>query len=224
MNQQTNQTPIQRALLIPTGVHIRAAADGEPESRTITGRAILFGQRSAALWDDGEERAYEVIDKSAITRELLDKSDIKFNLYHDNQHLLARSNQGQGTLRYDVDDAGVTFEFDAPNTIDGDTALELVRRGDITGCSFAFTVPYWDTDYVSREVVHTDGGKVEILYTVRAVKGVHDMSLVVNPAYPDTHAELRELMHKAQDPDAPEETTWREQIEEMQRAAKTYDN
>ena len=113
-------------------------------------------------------------------------------------------------------------EFNAPTT--SPTFAVAGSTMELAFCSFAFTVPYWDTDYVSRGVVHSDGGKVEMLYTVRAVKGVHDMSLVVNPAYPDTHAELRELMHKAQEPDAPEDTTWREQIEEMQRAAKTYDN
>lgn len=223
------QTPIQRTLVTPTGVHIRASEGDAPESRTIAGRAILFGQRSAPLWDDGEERAYEVIAPEAITRELLDMSDIKFNLYHDNSHLLARSNNGEGTLRYDIDAEGVTFEFEAPRTPDGDTALELVRRGDISGCSFAFSVPYWDSAYVDREVTHLSDGKVEVLYTVRAILGLHDMSLVVTPAYPDTHAELRDIMRSRKPEDAPapppaDDTKWQAQVADMQRMAHTHDN
>ncbi|MBO5246147.1 MAG: hypothetical protein J6B28_02680, partial [Eubacterium sp.] len=40
--------------------------------------------------------------------------------------ILARSKNGKGTLTYSVDDKGVYFEFEAPKTVDGDKALELV--------------------------------------------------------------------------------------------------
>lgn len=69
---------------------------------------------------------------------------------HDFATLLARSKRGEGTLQYDVDERGVHFSFDAPNTDDGDRALELVRRGDIDGCSFMFSCSYRTPDVTSE--------------------------------------------------------------------------
>ena len=116
----------------PAELRVREAGEGEAPSRTITGYAILFNTQSAPLWSDDEEEAREVIAPEAVTRELLDGCDIKMTMFHDRQLILARSKNGTGTLTYNVDERGVAFSFDAPNTADGDKALELVRRGDIS--------------------------------------------------------------------------------------------
>ena len=140
---------VRRSFSTPTELHVRETEGAD--SRTITGYAIMFGVPSAPLWKEENSEAREVIAPGAITKELLDGQDIKMTMFHDRQLLLARSNKGEGTLKYTVDEKGVAFEFDAPNTIDGDKALELVRRGDISGCSFAFSTPYYDEDYVERK-------------------------------------------------------------------------
>ena len=49
-------------------LHVREAAEGEKESRTITGYAILFGVPSAPLYDYDDEEAREVIAPEAITK------------------------------------------------------------------------------------------------------------------------------------------------------------
>lgn len=175
-----------------TGLCVREAAEGDAPSRTITGYAIRFNEPSLPLWTDGDSEACEVIAPEAVTRELLDGADIKMTMFHDNHLLLARSNKGAGTLRYDVDDQGVRFEFDAPHTADGDKALELVRRGDIAGCSFAFSTYYYDRDYVER-TSQVSGGVNHITYTVRAITGIYDFTLTDAPAYPVTSVEAREL-------------------------------
>jgi len=173
-----------------SGLQVRAAGD-EP-SRAIEGSAIMFGVESVPLWSDDDEEAREVISSSAITRELLDGCDIKMTLNHDDRLLLARSNKGKGTLSYDVDDYGVKFSFEAPRTVDGDKALELVKRGDIAGCSFAFTTRYFDEDWVSRSS-RLEEGRVITTYTVNKVDGVFDFTLTPNPAYEQTSVEAREL-------------------------------
>lgn len=70
--------------------------------------------------------------------------DIKMTLWHNREKLLARSNRGEGTLALTVDEIGVKYSFEAPNTPDGNTALELVRRGDLSGSSFT----YWSDEKV----------------------------------------------------------------------------
>ena len=162
---------ITRLLHTVTDLRVREANEGEAESRTITGYAILFNAPSAPLYDYDDEEAREVIAPGAVTKELLDGCDIKFTMFHDRQLILARSKNGAGTLSYGVDDKGVYFEFDAPNTVDGDKALELVRRGDITGCSFMFSTHYYDSAYVSRDVQRVDG-KTIITYTVNVITGI----------------------------------------------------
>lgn len=173
-------------------LHVRENSDPAAEpSRTITGRAIVFGVESEPLWADADSEAREVIAPEAITRELLDGCDIRFTMFHDRQLILARSCHGSGTLRYSVDAEGVTFEFDAPRTADGEKALELVRRGDISGCSFAFATAYGDPSCVER-TVRREGGRSLVTYTVRSIDAVHDFTLAADPAYPATEVEARE--------------------------------
>lgn len=214
---------ISRVLHTVTDLRVREAAEGEAASRTITGYAILFNTPSAPLYSYDDEEACEVIAPGAVTKELLDGCDIKMTMFHNRQLILARSKNGTGTLEYGIDDKGVYFEFEAPKTTDGDKALELVRRGDIAGCSFMFTTHYYDSAYVARDVQRVDG-KTLITYTVNVVTGIYDFTLAADPAYPDTtcEAEARELVTELRKPEAPEpkeENKMLEQVREMRCAA-----
>ena len=211
---------ITRMLHTVSDLRIREREDGG-ESRTITGYAILFAVPSEPLYAYDDEEAREVIAPGAVTKELLDGWDIKMTMFHDRQLILARSKNGTGTLSYTVDDKGVAFEFEAPNTVDGDKALELVRRGDIAGCSFAFSTHYYDRAYVSRDAQRVDG-KTVITYTVKVITGIYDFTLAADPAYPDTNceAETRELIEELRKPEEQETNdNVREQVREMRRAA-----
>lgn len=216
---------VHRMLHTCSDVYIREA-NGEEPSRTITGYAILFGIPSDPIWSDEDSEAREVISRSAITKELLDGCDIKFTMFHDRQLILARSRNGAGTLSYNIDEKGVSFEFDAPNTVDGDKALELVRRGDIAGCSFMFTTRYYDDSCVTRTAKVVNDRTV-IIYTVEVVTGVYDFTLAADPAYPDTSVEARDFadkLHESVKPQQQEDkekiTRMQEQLRDMRRAAK----
>lgn len=200
-------------------------AQGDAPGRTITGYAILFNTPSAPLWSDEDSEAREVIAPGAITKELLDGCDIKFTMYHDRQLILGRSNKGAGTLEYFVDEKGVGFNLELPKSPNGDEALELVRRGDLSGCSFAFSTRYWDSDFVERTAKVVNGSS-EITYTVKAVTGVYDFTLAADPAYPDTSVEARELaaglreaVAPAQEEPGTDKEKMRKQVREMRRAA-----
>lgn len=207
---------------ICTELHVREVAEGEAPSREITGYAILFDVPSAPLWADDEEEAREVISPSAITREILDGCDIKMTMFHDRQLILARSKNGEGTLSYEVDEKGVKFSFEAPHTADGDKALELVKRGDIAGCSFAFSTHYYDESFVGRSVT-IENGYCRTTYTVNRVTGVYDFTLAADPAYPDTSVEAREFVKALRNPAKEEKPKvnekMREQVADMRRAA-----
>lgn len=228
MEKKNKNELVRREVVVTCAdLHVRESEGGAP-SRTIVGYAILFNTPSAPLWSDEDEEAREIIAPEAITKEVLDNCDIKFTMFHDRQLILARSKNGAGTLSYTVDEKGVAFEFEAPNTADGDKALELVKRGDLAGCSFMFSTHYWDEAFVSRSVEVRDG-RAYITYIVKAVTGVYDMTLAADPAYPDTSVEAREFARdlreaaKPAEPEAPkvDKVKVEKQLREMRRAANT---
>lgn len=175
---------------IPTAgsVQVRAAEEGEAESRTIEGYAITFGTPSVVMGYDRGTEIHEYIAPEAVTEDVLNRSDIKLTIEHDGALLLGRSRNGVGSLTYGIDEHGVWFRCDMPRTVYGDHALEAIRRGDIAGCSFMFTISMEDPDAVTREVVDS-----EVRYVVRNIERVYDFTLTTSPAYPDTEVEKRSI-------------------------------
>lgn len=221
---------MKRTIYTPGSIQVRANEDGS-SSRTISGYAIVFNQASEPFYDDDQEQIREVIAPEAVTQQLLDRSDILMTLFHDNTEILGRSKNGEGTLKYSVDAHGVAFEFDAPNTIDGERALELVRRGDIQGCSFAFTADYYNPSVVEKKS-ETRDGKVYTTYTVRQMDGIYDFTLTPRPAYEQTSVEARDFVNairekkEAEKKDAIKQREYQErvnaQISEMRSQKKKY--
>ena len=164
---------------------LREAADGQ-ESRTIEGYAIVFGVRSQLLFD-WYDRYYEVIEPGAIDEARLREMDIKMTIFHDREMLIARSNKGVGTLKLTVDEIGVKYEFDAPRTSAGETALELVKRGDLAGSSFT----YWSDEKssVRYEILDDD----VLLRHVDRIDRVYEMTIAADPAYTETTVTAREV-------------------------------
>ena len=161
-----------------------AAPDAQGESRTITGTAIVFDAESEVL-DDWGYRFREVIKPEACTMEFLNSQDIKMNMLHDRDLTLARCNKGQGSMRLSVDEKGVNFEFEAPKCDIGDRCLEMVRRGDYSGCSFEF----YPEDY---DVEEREGGKdVKIIH--KKFRALTALTIGMDPAYKQTTVNAREL-------------------------------
>lgn len=223
--KRNKDTEVKRTLRTDCAELRVREAEGDTPGRTITGYAILFNTPSEPLWSDEDSEAREVIAPEAITKELLDGCDIKFTMYHDRQLILGRSNKGVGTLQYFVDEKGVGFNLELPESPNGDEALELVKRGDISGCSFAFTTRYWDRDFVERKSEIVDGVDM-ITYTVRGITGVYDFTLAADPAYPDTSVEAREFtagLREIEQPSInelnPDNGKLRDQLSDMRRVA-----
>ena len=162
---------------------IREAEEGqESQSRTITGTAIVFDAESEVL-DDWGEKFREVIKPEACTMEFLNTQDIKMNLLHERELTIARCNKGKGSMRLWVDEKGVNFEFEAPKCDIGERCLEMVRRGDYSGCSFEFYPKDYDVD--------RNGDEVKI--THRSFEFISALTIGLDPAYRQTSVNAREL-------------------------------
>ena len=178
----------QFMLFTPETMHVRehVREDGTKEpSRTIYGRAIVFNKvfEYEDYWGD---KYRETIKPSACTKEFFDTQDVKLNLLHKRDMSIARSNCGVGNLRISVNNEGVNFEFEAPNCDLGDRALELVRNGVYSGCSFEFL----PKDYECKKLKE-DGKTVdEINHT--AFEKVSALTIAMDPAYKETTVDCRE--------------------------------
>lgn len=193
---------------------IRESEGGQAgNSRTITGTAIVFNAESEVL-DDWGERFREVILPSAATMEFLNRCDIKMNMLHDRDLTIARCNKGVGSMRLSVDDRGVNFEFEAPNCDLGDRCLEMVRRGDYSGCSFEF----YPKDY---EVERTKGadGKDDVKIIHKEFEFISALTIGMDPAYRQTTVNAREL-GKPQETEEERKTREAREEQERQEAAK----
>ena len=152
----------------------------DESKRLIEGYAIVFNQKSRVLYDRQQRKYFiEVIDPRAVTKSFLDDQDIKMVFNHSTDALMARSIYGFGSMAYSVDEYGVKYSFEMPNTTTGNDVFEMIRRGDVFGCSFAFT---YAKDGVRDEKV--DG---QNLRTVIKMGAIHDFSIVVDPAYLGTY-------------------------------------
>ena len=119
----------------------------------------------------------EVIAPSALEG-VVAKSDILCLLNHnEDKGVLARSNKGTGSLTLEVDEKGLRYSFEAPNTSLGDELLEGLKRGDISASSFAFKVG--EDKWTKRN----DGS---YLRTINTIERMFDVSPVYRAAYDAT--------------------------------------
>lgn len=187
----------KRTVTLPVRVHLREAGEGE-ESRTLEGYALKFGVRSVLM--GYYYPMYEILEPGCISDEMLREQRVYFTMFHNRQIVLGRWDRGQGTLRLAVDEVGLKVVCELPRTPDGDTALELVRRGDLTEMSFIYSTDEDDSENcVSYEKTEskTDWGETIYLRHVKRILAIYDVTIAGTPAYEDTEIQAREQLVKA---------------------------
>ena len=197
MSNMTTTEPTVRQIFTPSRIEVREGDGTAGGPHVIEGYAVRFGERSRCQYRDTEVEVYEVIDPGAITRELLDGCDIRLTVFHDDLRILGRSRRGEGTLTYDVDEQGVRYRCELPDTADGRMVYELVRRGDLAGSSFKFEVFYADATAVETITEQADDGHTIAEVHIRRVERVLDFTVAANPVYPTTTAEVRDAIEGA---------------------------
>ena len=149
----------------------------------LEGYAALFNSRSENLGG-----FTEMIAPGAFRASLRARNDIKLLWNHDTSAVLGSTRAG--TLQLMEDDKGLRVSATLPNTSHGRDAAELVRRGDVTGFSFGFSMPARGGDSWNED------GTERILKSVR----LFEVSLTPFPAYTATNgtASVRGLDKVAQ--------------------------
>ena len=179
------------------GLQVREDENGQ-QSREVNGRAIVFGVRSVNLTPYSSTRVvYEVLEPGCLTQELINRSDVIYNLNHNSSvlNVLGRfRNSDKDTLKLELRADGVYNSCELPQTTAANDALELIKRGDINGQSFAFEDDWEDTENgVSYERTNeTIDGKEVWIRHVKKIIGLYDVSIVTHPAYEQTSVTTRE--------------------------------
>jgi HK97 family phage prohead protease len=139
----------------------------EGDSMTFSGYAALFDSPSHPL------PFTERIKPGAFTRSLKSRNNVFMFYNHDSSEILASTRAG--TLRLEEDARGLRVEADLAPTTRGNDVSTLIKRGDLYGMSFGFSVP-------------TGGDEWNSEGTERTLKSVRlgEVSIVASPAYPQT--------------------------------------
>ncbi|WP_449024059.1 HK97 family phage prohead protease [Prevotella pallens] len=149
------------------------------DTRTIEGYAIVFNSQSEDLG------FFETIAPSAVTEDTINTSDVFCLFNHNPEKVLARSKYGKGSLTLVLDDRGLKYSFEVPNTELGNELLEHVRRGEIDGSSFAFIVSADEGSEVWENINGTTHR------TINKIECLVDVSPVWQPAYSATSVSAR---------------------------------
>jgi len=167
-----NAGTIERRILSVDNIEMRVTDDDKPR---ITGYAAKFGIFTDLGW------FREKIKKGAFD-EALKTSDVRCLKNHDPNLILGRTTSE--TLRLESNSVGLKFDNDMPDTTTGKDTREEIRRGDISGCSFSFTVEEEDWKHFKDKPSDR---------TIVKVGRLFDVGPVTYPAYPDTTVAARSL-------------------------------
>lgn len=146
------------------------------QATEIRGYGAVFNQLSENLGGFREQIAPGAFDSVL-------EDDVRGLINHDSNLILGRTSAG--TLRLGIDERGLNYEIDLPETSYARDLGVSMARGDISQSSFGFFVEDddWNED--------SDG---RVVRTITKVGQLLDVSPVTYPAYPQTSSEARDLV------------------------------
>lgn len=154
-------------------------ADVNEKGSIITGRPIVYESKTDLGWFN------EVIERGALDG--ADLTDVRFLVNHDLSKIpLARSrrNNGNSTMQLSPDYEGMSIEvaLDTENNADARSLYSAVKRGDITGMSFMFSID--SEEWEDLESEHP-------VRRIKSIGSVVEVSAVTFPAYDSTEIQAR---------------------------------
>lgn len=164
-------------------VELRRAdpVSGQPAPAFETsGHAAVFNVPTE-LWPD----FWEVISDTAFDKVLADPAalDCRHLINHERNMVLGRTKSG--THRVWKDETGLAFWDELPETTFAADLVVLMRRKDVTQCSFAFSM--------SDEGAEWGDHQGKLLRKINTIDELYDTSIVTYAAFPTTDALLTEL-------------------------------
>jgi HK97 family phage prohead protease len=162
---------------------LRAEAPAGTESLVLAGRPIVYDQPTTI--NDPAGKFIEIIERGALDG--ADLSDVRLMYGHDTSRVpLARTPK---TMQLSVSPAGLDMEATLPDTEGAREVHTAVKRGDLSGMSFAFKVPPGGDRY----------DRATNTRTIHKIAKVLECSVVVFPAYATASVEARAAMQPLND-------------------------
>ena len=155
------------------------AENNEKNGDHIIGRPIVYDSKTDLGYFD------EIIERGALDDANL--KDVRFLVNHDVSMIpLARSrrNNENSTMQMSIDDDGmeIRVNLDTENNTDARNLYSAIKRGDITGMSFMFSID--DEEWENLDSDHPT-------HHIRKISEVLEVSAVTFPAYEATEISAR---------------------------------
>ena len=150
------------------------------DKKVIDGYASVFNHESKRIIEKGK-MFIEVIREGAFDE--TDFSNTVANINHDDNKLLARNKSN--TLQLSIDERGLKYTFEIPDTQLGRDTGIMIERGDYFESSFRFI-----EDKSKTEWKRIDG---QLYKYINRILKVNDISIVTNGAYTSTDISVKEL-------------------------------
>lgn len=160
---------------------LEPASNDDENKQLVEGYAAVFNQR-ALIWESEWSgwKYMEVIDRNAFNGADMNDTVFKYN-HGDVAMILARTSNN--TLTMNTDDKGLRISADIIDTNNGTDVYKLIKRGDLTKMSFAFTVKSERTEVDKENKIYTR--------TITAFDKIYDVAVVDVPAYDGTSIQAR---------------------------------
>ncbi len=154
---------------------LRAEDRADGQGYLIHGYAAVFNRLSGDLGGWKEKLLPGCFDRC------MGSSDIRALVNHDPNLILGRNTSG--TLRLSSDSHGLRAEIDTPNTALARHYVEAIRRGDMSGMSFAFTMAGDGDSWEQNGDLY--------VRSIKEIGRLFDVGPVTYPAYEDTRVAVR---------------------------------
>jgi HK97 family phage prohead protease len=156
------------------------AENNEAHGDHIVGRPIVYDAKTNLGWFD------EIIERGALDN--ADLKDVRFLVNHNTDMIpLARSrnNNANSTMQMSVDEQGMAIRvnLDTENNSDAKNLYSAIKRGDITGMSFMFSIDSEEWDDLESE---------HPTRKIKEIGRVLEVSAVTFPAYDATEISARD--------------------------------
>lgn len=163
---------------------IRADTTAEKKDLTLVGRAIVYDYYT--IINDAAENFTEVIRNGALDE--TDLTDARLLYNHDLSKIpLAKTPK---TMQLIKDSAGLKMVAHLLDTEEAKSVYTAVKRGDLSGMSFAFKVPSGGDKYNPKTNTRE----------IFKISEIYEISIVPFPAYPQTSVEARSMLEKINAP------------------------
>lgn len=191
---------IRTLMMTPT---IRSESAGD-NKMIVDGYAAVFDSRTLLYHSEWTDYDYfEEIAPEAFNGADMSDTILTYN-HGDAAMVLARATNN--TLQLSTDEKGLKVRAELADTTAGRDLYTLIKRGDISKMSFAFTI--------DKSTVEEDRENKSYLRRITQIGKLYDVAAVDFPAYDDTSIEARntDAMSWARVQDDHKKAEWRKRL------------